>query len=141
MAWVPQVSPEQGWAKLRHDPETGRIVSWHSLPAHSADVAACLGAVLAVPCIRHRLAALAGYDHLPEAWTPRLFAVAFLHDFGKACPDFRAQWTKGQGRRGHACVAYCRLASIFSVMFAVDPTTAWIFRAMSLEAPSAITGL
>jgi len=99
---IPQVLPKQGWAKVHHDPETGRIVSWHSLPAHSADVAACLGALLAVPGIRDRLAALAGQEDLPAWWGPRLAALAFLHDMGKACADFQAQWVFGDGRRGHA---------------------------------------
>ncbi len=67
------------WGKLeRTDADTG--LSWHSLVDHSADVAACMEALLGLPTIQSRLATLAGRDKLPPIWLPRLAAHAFLHD-------------------------------------------------------------
>ena len=72
------VVPLPLWAKLeRSDAETG--LGWHSLVDHSADVAACMEALLNLPLVQSRLAALAGVERLPGRLgsahrRPRLFA-------------------------------------------------------------------
>lgn len=87
----------QAWAKRW--PRSGTTVRWHTLMDHSADVAACLEALLALPLVAARLAALGGREALPEAWKQRLCVLAFLHDFGKANHKFQ----RGEG--GHIAEA------------------------------------
>lgn len=89
--------PCRPWAKLW--PRSGTLERWHTLEDHSADVAACVEALLALPLIESRLATLAGRETLPAAWTHRLCALAFLHDFGKANHKFQ----RGDG--GHIAEA------------------------------------
>ena len=69
------------WAKLKRD-QMGRIIGWHSLVDHSADVAAVVEALLQ-PTIRRRLATAAGRTELDEITRARLSALSFLHDIGK----------------------------------------------------------
>ncbi len=69
----------------------GRIVGWHSLVDHSADVAAVVGALLVQPTLHRRLAATAGRPDLDQATIARLAALSFLHDIGKANRGFRAR--------------------------------------------------
>lgn len=88
------------WAKLARD-ASGAVVCWHSLPDHSADVAACLEALLGIGTIERRLARLAGCDRLPTVWISRLVALAFLHDLGKANSGFQARWKPGAPSVGH----------------------------------------
>nr|UXE45524.1 hypothetical protein Hi04_10k_c4997_00008 [uncultured bacterium] len=76
------------WAKLERDP-TGRIIGWHSLVDHSADVAAVLAALLDQPTINQRLATAAGWQELDTVTCARLAALAFLHDIGKANRGFQ----------------------------------------------------
>ena len=78
------------WAKLARD-GAGRILGWHSLPHHSADVAAVLLALLEQPTVAARLSTLAGRDGLCPVTRKRLGALAFLHDIGKANRGFRAR--------------------------------------------------
>jgi CRISPR-associated endonuclease/helicase Cas3 len=78
------------WAKLKRDPR-GRVIGWHSLVDHSADVAAVVEALLLQPTIRGRLATAAGWTDLDEGTRARLSALAFLHDIGKANRGFRAR--------------------------------------------------
>jgi len=75
---------------LSHDPQ-GRVIGWHSLVHHSADVAAVLLTLLAQPTIAARMARLAGRDSLNAVTHARLGALAFLHDIGKANRGFRAR--------------------------------------------------
>jgi HD domain len=71
------VVPLPLWAKLeRTDAETD--LSWHSLVDHSADVAACMETLLALPLVQSRLAALAGVERLPDVWVPRIAAHVFF---------------------------------------------------------------
>lgn len=87
------------WAKLRRSSD-GSVVAWHSLYDHSADVAAVMEALLAVPTIADRLARLAG-RRLDATDQARLAALAFLHDIGKANRGFRARWRAGLRGEGH----------------------------------------
>lgn len=91
------VPPGALWGKLF--PRRSPHEAWHPLEDHCADVAAVTEALLALPLIQARLAALAGVDALPERWIARLCAVAFLHDIGKANHRFQ----RGDG--GHIAEA------------------------------------
>lgn len=88
------------WAKLLRD-EAGTVVDWHSLPDHSADVAACCEALFRLSAFGDRLARLAGLEHLPPIWLSRLAAIAFLHDLGKANSGFQGRWDAGAPFVGH----------------------------------------
>jgi CRISPR-associated endonuclease/helicase Cas3 len=68
------------WAKLKRD-QMGRIIGWHSLADHSADVAAVVEALLLQLTIRRRLATAAGRTELDEITRARLSALSFLHEF------------------------------------------------------------
>lgn len=87
------------WAKLRRSSDMS-VVAWHSLYDHSADVAAVMEALLAVPTISDRLARLAG-RRLDATDQARLVALAFLHDIGKANRGFRTRWRAGVRGEGH----------------------------------------
>ena len=87
----------QAWAKRW--PRSGTTIRWHALADHSADVAACLEALLNLAVFSSRLAALARRDVLPELWRQRLCVAAFLHDFGKANIRFQ------HGEGGHIAEA------------------------------------
>jgi len=79
------------WAKLAkaEADHPGRL--WLSLVDHSGDVAAVFEAILRVPTVVRRLAALAGSSSVPTIWGPRLSAYVALHDFGKANRGFQAR--------------------------------------------------
>ena len=81
------VPPGALWGKLF--PRRAPFQAWHPLEDHCADVAAVVEALLALPLIQTRLAALAGVGELPERWIARLCALGFLHDFGKANHRFQ----------------------------------------------------
>jgi len=84
--------PDQFWAKLKYkddDPSTGKIVEWHPLLAHSADVAAVTEALLQRTILRDRLASLIGWDNLSDVHVARLAALAALHDAGKVNHGFQ----------------------------------------------------
>lgn len=88
--------PTVPWAKLQ--PRVERpIVAWHSLAAHSAEVAACLEALLDRTMIGARLACLAGHAVLPPGWIARLCVFGALHDLGKAQTGFQAKIAGGAG--------------------------------------------
>ena len=53
------------WGKLTRD-DAGRVVAWHPLVYHCADVAACCEALLERTLLRRRLTALAGLEDLDE---------------------------------------------------------------------------
>ena len=84
-------------AKLeRTDRETD--LSWHSLVDHSADVAAGMETLLALPLVQSRLAALAGVERLPDVWVPRIAAHRFcttserqIVAFALCCGEARRQ--------------------------------------------------
>lgn len=87
------------WAKLRRGPD-GSVSAWHSLPDHSADVAAVLEALIELPTITDRLARLGGQP-LDATTRCRLAALAFLHDIGKANRGFRIRFRAGVQGSGH----------------------------------------
>ncbi len=55
--------PEGFWGKLKQD-ETGRILAWHPLVAHCADVAATTEALLEKTIFNERLARVVGHREL-----------------------------------------------------------------------------
>jgi len=93
------------WAKLCRAAASANaaapVTAWHSLPAHSADVAACLRSLLDVSTIERRLATLVGRDALDDRTKDRLAAFAFLHDLGKANTGFQVRWDATVRGSGH----------------------------------------
>ena len=80
-----QGEPSTFWGKLdcQDGRRDGRVVAWHPLLAHCADVAACAEALLQRTILRRRFAVLAERDHLADVDIARLSALAALHDVGK----------------------------------------------------------
>lgn len=81
------------WAKSGQD----RASSWHPLPLHLLDVAACADALLArePATTRARLAAALGLDWADAR--PWLLLLIACHDLGKACPGFQCKWKNLSG--------------------------------------------
>lgn len=73
--------PTDFWGKLQQDGE-GRVLAWHPLADHCADVAAVCEALLEHTLLRRRLACLAGLDDLSPVQAARLGVLATLHDVG-----------------------------------------------------------
>ncbi|WP_103021432.1 CRISPR-associated helicase/endonuclease Cas3 [Salinibacter altiplanensis] len=97
-------APDQFWAKLKYkndDRSTGKIVEWHPLLAHSADVAAVTEALLQRTILRDRLAALIGWDELSDVHVARLSALAALHDAGKVNHGFQNRGHSTRPQAGH----------------------------------------
>jgi CRISPR-associated endonuclease/helicase Cas3 len=94
------IVPPPLWGKVRRD-QAGHVISWHSLVDHSADVAAVFEAMIAVPNVGRRLAALATMTELHPVQSARLAALVFLHDLGKANRGFRARWRSDAPTVGH----------------------------------------
>lgn len=92
--------PTGFWAKLERDPACG-VVDWHSIEDHSADVAACLEAMLDQPVWRKRIAAVAGIDDLTNGQRARLCVLAALHDVGKYNAGFQRKDGRGGPTSGH----------------------------------------
>ncbi len=96
---------DTAWAKLNRAADfadaAASVTAWHSLPAHSADVAACLRSLLDVSTIERRFAALARRDELDSRTKDRLAAFAFLHDIGKANTGFQKRWDATVRGSGH----------------------------------------
>ncbi|MEP6621970.1 MAG: CRISPR-associated helicase Cas3' [bacterium] len=93
-------APTWPWGKLQRD-KSGRLVHWQSLRDHSLDVAAVFYALLKLPGIRKRLAALAGEPRLADRTLERLAYLVFLHDFGKVNVGFQARVDKKAPMVGH----------------------------------------
>lgn len=105
-------APTQFWGKLRReDPSdrSSRVVAWHPLVDHCADVAACLVALLgwradgsfAPTLTNQRLARLGGLDQLDVVQVARLGVLAALHDVGKFNHGFQSKQEPGGGFAGH----------------------------------------
>lgn len=99
------------WAKIGQRNEAGVPLQWHSLEDHSADVAAVFEALLRVPTIARRLAALAHVSELDPIWISRLAIYAYLHDFGKANRGFQRRWSAGAPIIGHITPAVALVQS------------------------------
>jgi len=91
--------PTDFWAKLQRDGE--RVVGWHPLMDHCADVAACAVALLQHTILGRRLAALAGIKHLHSVHLARLGVLAALHDVGKVNVGFQNKALGGRFTAGH----------------------------------------
>lgn len=83
-----QGQPTGMWAKLEQSPDH-KILAWHPLLAHSADVAAMLEALLTRTLLGNRLAALIGQSNLSPVQIARLCVLAAIHDAGKANHGFQ----------------------------------------------------
>lgn len=79
--------PTDFWGKLQTD--DGRVVAWHPLEAHCADVAACCEALLRDTLLGARLAHLLGCAELHPVVLQRLVVLAALHDLGKYSIGFQ----------------------------------------------------
>lgn len=79
------------WAKLEKAQVDFQGRRWLSLLDHSADVAAIFEAMIRLPLVARRLAALAGRRDFPGIWRPRMCAHVAMHDFGKANRGFQAR--------------------------------------------------
>lgn len=86
-------APTGFWAKLLE--EDDRVVAFHPLVDHCADVAACAEALLVESILGRRLAALAGLPGLHPVQVARLGVLAALHDAGKVNLGFQ---NKAHGR-------------------------------------------
>lgn len=80
--------PNDFWGKLERD-DAGRVVAWHPLEAHCADVAACCEALLRDTLLGTRLARLLGTSTLHPVMLARLVVLAALHDLGKFSIGFQ----------------------------------------------------
>jgi CRISPR-associated endonuclease/helicase Cas3 len=116
------VSPLPLWGKIEHTAADDGL-HWHSLVDHSADVAACMTALLQLPLVQRRLAMLAGFEALPAVWLPRIAAHTFLHDLGKANRGFRKRLRKDAPLIGHIreAVALLRTESLRQQLLAALP--------------------
>jgi CRISPR-associated endonuclease/helicase Cas3 len=83
-----QGEPNDFWGKLDRN-DAGRVVAWHPLEAHCADVAACCEALLRDTILGTRLARLLGRDTLTPVLLDRLVVLAALHDLGKYSIGFQ----------------------------------------------------
>jgi len=95
-----QGPPTGFWGKLRQD-EQKRVLAWHSVADHCADVAAVCEALLERTLLRRRLARLAGRDDLTEVQVARLGVLAALHDVGKFNAGFQNKARGTKDTAGH----------------------------------------
>jgi len=108
--------------------EEGRVLQWHPLLHHCADVAACAEAILQTTLLRKRLARIGATDHLSPAQVARLSALALLHDVGKYAIGFQ---NKSQPGRTPVCG---HLHEVLALLFEPGhPETALAWEALGLE--------
>jgi hypothetical protein len=116
--------PTNFWAKLRRDADTKRVIEWHPLADHCADVAAVTETLLHLPIWRRRLARLAG-QALSDSACARLSVLAALHDIGKLNIGFQAKGRPELGATaGHvkeALGALFRRPGVFSCLDELAP--------------------
>lgn len=82
--------PTGFWSKLLQD-EDKRVLAWHPLADHAADVAAVTEGLLTRTLLGKRLAVLGGLARLTRVQTARFCVLAALHDIGKANIGFQNQ--------------------------------------------------
>ncbi|MFO7956584.1 MAG: CRISPR-associated endonuclease Cas3'', partial [Candidatus Brocadiia bacterium] len=87
------------WAKVQTS-SSGEVLSWHSLRAHCADVAAVVEALLQHTVLNARLSRLMGRDRLLPGHVVRLCFLGALHDAGKVNHGFQDRLRAGGGRSG-----------------------------------------
>ncbi|MEZ4437042.1 MAG: CRISPR-associated helicase Cas3' [bacterium] len=92
--------PSTFWGKLKRD-EHDVVVAWHPLIDHCADVAACCEALLRLPVVERRLAALTGRAAFDEVTRARLGVLCALHDLGKFNHGFQRKAARGGAVAGH----------------------------------------
>lgn len=94
-------NPSNFWAKFDQD-DHGRILRWHPLMAHSADVAAMVEALLQRTILNKRIATIGGWKVLPDTIIARFAALAAIHDAGKVNHGFQNKAFDSPGARaGH----------------------------------------
>lgn len=76
------------WAKLSFD-DKRRLIEWHPLISHCADVAACFDVLISETILGRRLAATLQEQQLTTTTRARLGFLAALHDAGKVNLGFQ----------------------------------------------------
>lgn len=102
---LPPLSDAAPWGKLALG-EDGTVMPERSLAAHRRDVAAVFAALLRLPGLRTRLAALAGREALDGTTVARLTAPTHLHDCGKANAGFQARRAAGAPMAGRRALSF-----------------------------------
>jgi len=93
--------PTGFWGKLERG-EDGRVVAWHPLEAHCADVAAVAECLLRHTLLGRRIATLLNTEALPDLWIARICTLVAIHDAGKVNHGFQDRALRGGKRRtGH----------------------------------------
>ena len=93
--------PSDFWGKLEQD-EDGKVLAWHPVEWHCAEVAACCEALLRDTLLGARLARLIGQDELDPRLRDRLTVLAVLHDLGKYTISFQNRpYPDRQPQGGH----------------------------------------
>jgi CRISPR-associated endonuclease/helicase Cas3 len=117
--------PDTFWGKLRRDHDGTRVLEWHPLLDHCADVAAVVEALLRLPVWRERLTRLAART-LTETSLARLCVLAALHDIGKFNLGFQAKGRPELGTTaGHVREALGALFRRPGPFSCLDELAAW----------------
>jgi CRISPR-associated endonuclease/helicase Cas3 len=117
--------PTNFWGKLRRDADGTRVLEWHPLADHCADVATVAEALLSLPIWRQRLARLAGQS-LTEVTRARLCVLATLHDIGKLNIGFQAKGRSELGTTaGHVTEALGALLHRPGPLSCLDELAVW----------------
>ncbi|MEX2273819.1 MAG: CRISPR-associated helicase Cas3' [Vicinamibacterales bacterium] len=120
-----QGTPDTFWGKLRREAGSDRVIEWHPLVDHCADVAAVAEALLGLPVWRDRLGRLAGQP-LTDVSRARLCVIAALHDIGKLNIGFQAKGRPELGTpAGHVREALGALYNGEPVFACLSPLNAW----------------
>ena len=101
LADVSLIPSSSFWAKLTYDEAQTRVIDWHSLIAHSADVAASAHVLLERTVLRRRFASLLGRPGLDATAIQRLCVWVALHDMGKVNLGFQRRAARPWERGGH----------------------------------------
>lgn len=122
-----QGQPTGMWAKLEQSPDH-KILAWHPLLAHSADVAAMLEALLTRTLLGNRLAALIGQSNLSPVQIARLCVLAAIHDAGKANHGFQRKGLREGSPRSWAN----HLTPLIDALNSRDPEATAIAEALGI---------
>ncbi|MDZ7717612.1 MAG: CRISPR-associated endonuclease Cas3'' [Balneolaceae bacterium] len=123
--------PTSFWAKLNQN-EEGEILEWHSLIAHSADVAAVTESLFTRTILNQRIASLIGWEKLSDAHVARLSVLAAIHDAGKVNHGFQNKMYKSkQPKAGHVSPivelldADLKYQEMFLIPLGIDKVLQW----------------